>query len=159
MTAAWDREVTVFLIGMRLNSFVRIRQWWPVFTAMPRMLREQSRDEDSGMLGYRLLWGGPRLAYLVQYWSSPEALHAYASASDKAHSPAWAAFNRRVREGGRAVGTWHETYVVPAGAHEAVYTNMPAFGLAAATEVVPVGRRGERAADRLAKRPGVSRSA
>ncbi|RBM05100.1 DUF4188 domain-containing protein [Streptomyces sp. PT12] len=158
MTAA-EGEVTVFHIGMRINGFLRVGQWWPAFVAMPRMLRELSRDKGGGLLGYRLLWGGPRLIYLVQYWSSPEALQAYASASGREHRPAWADFNRRVREGGTAVGIWHETYVVPAGAHEEVYVNMPVFGLAAATEAVPVGRRGERAADRLGERPGVSRSA
>ncbi|GHK04621.1 hypothetical protein SY2F82_64180 [Streptomyces sp. Y2F8-2] len=47
------------------------------------------------------------------------------------------------------VGIWQETYVVPAGAHEAICMNMPAYGLAKATGLVPVGRRGDRAADRL----------
>jgi hypothetical protein len=27
------------------------------------------------------------------------------------------------------VGFWHETYAVPAGGYEAVYGNMPLFGL------------------------------
>ncbi|MDT0308240.1 DUF4188 domain-containing protein [Streptomyces sp. DSM 44917] len=153
MTAAGDREATVFLIGMRINSFWRVRSWWPVFTAMPRMLRELSKAPGSGFLGYRLLLGGPRLIYTVQYWASHEQLLAYASAPDREHRPAWAAFNRRLRAGKGRVGFWHETYVVPAGAHEAVYVNMPPFGLAAATEVLPVARRGDRAADRLASRP------
>lgn len=113
------------------------------------MLKELSKDPGSGMLGFRLLYGGPRLLYVVQYWESSEKLLAYSAARDKAHRPAWAAFNRRVREGRGKVGFWHETYVVPAGAHEAVYLNMPPFGLAKATGVVPVGRRGDRAADRL----------
>ncbi len=36
------------------------------------------------------------------------------------------------------VGIWHETYLVPAGQYEAVYSGMPLFGLAkaaAATEL------------------------
>lgn len=149
MTAAGDGELTVFLIGMRINRFWRVRSWWPVFGAMPRMLKELARDKDSGLLGSRLLLGGPRLIYVVQYWSSHEKLLAYASAPDKQHRPAWAAFNRRLREGRGHVGFWHETYVVPAGAYEAVYLNMPPFGLGEATGVIPVSRRGERAADRL----------
>ncbi|MEV0126464.1 DUF4188 domain-containing protein [Streptomyces sp. NPDC050703] len=149
MTAAAEGDVVVFHIGMRINDFRAVRSWWPVLTAMPRMLKELSRDRSSGMLGYRLLLGGPRLAYVVQYWESQEKLLAYAAAPDKAHRPAWSAFNRRLREGKGKVGFWHETFVVPAGSHEAVYVNMPAFGLAGATGVVPVGRRGERAADRL----------
>lgn len=150
MTADAEGGVTVFMIGMRVNRFRALRSWLPVFRAMPRMLRELSRDKGSGMLGYQLLFGSPRLIYVVQYWDSHEKLLAYATDRDKGHRPAWAAFNRRLREGRDKVGFWHETYVVPAGAHESVYINMPEFGLAKATAVVPVGRRGEGAADRLA---------
>lgn len=75
-------EITLFLIGMRINSFWRVRHWWPVLMAMPRMLRELSADPDSGMLGYRLLLGGPRYVQVVQYWSSHERLLAYASAPE-----------------------------------------------------------------------------
>ncbi|WP_262007597.1 DUF4188 domain-containing protein [Streptomyces sp. FIT100] len=149
MTAEAQGEVVVFLIGMRVNSFRAVRSWWPVFKAMPRMLRELSQDKDSGLLGYQLLLGAPRVLYTVQYWESKEKLLAYAAAQDKEHRPAWTAFNRRMREGKDKVGFWHETYLVPAGSYENVYVNMPAFGLGAATDVVPVARRGERAADRL----------
>ncbi|KUJ64737.1 hypothetical protein ACZ90_58825 [Streptomyces albus subsp. albus] len=139
---------------MRINNFRAVRSWWPVFTAMPRMLKELSQDEGSGLLGYQLLMGLPRVIYVVQYWESPEKLLAYATDRDGQHRPAWAAFNRRVREGKDKVGFWHETYAVPAGRYESIYLNMPAFGLGQATGVVPVGRRGERAADRLAMRLG-----
>lgn len=149
MTTDAQGGVTVFNIGMRINNFRAVRSWWPVFRAMPRMLRELSEDRESGMLGYQLLFGGTRVLYVVQYWESSQKLLAYASAQGKEHRPAWAAFNRRVREGKGKVGFWHETYVVPEGAHEAVYVNMPEFGLGAAVGVVPVGRRGDRAADRL----------
>ncbi|NBM20974.1 DUF4188 domain-containing protein [Streptomyces sp. GC420] len=149
MTARRADAVTVFLIGMRINNFLAPRSWWPVFRAMPRMLKELSRDERSGFMGYQLLFGGPRLIYVVQYWASKEQLLAYAGDRDGSHRPAWAAFNRRMREGKGKVGFWHETYAVPAGAHEAVYINMPEFGLGRAGGVVPVAHRGERAADRL----------
>ncbi|MEV7195146.1 DUF4188 domain-containing protein [Streptomyces sp. NPDC093510] len=149
MTADAQGGVVVFHIGMRINNFRAVRSWWPVAVAMPRMLKELSRDRDSGLLGYRLLLGGPRLMYVVQYWESLEKLLAYAADRDKEHRPAWAALNRRIREGKGKVGFWHETFVVPAGAHEAVYINMPAFGLGEALGVIPVGRRGDRAADRL----------
>jgi hypothetical protein len=49
------------------------------------------------------------------------------------------------------VGIWHETYVVPAGSYECIYSDMPAFGLGAATGVIPVSQRGERAAERLTR--------
>ncbi|MEU2163315.1 DUF4188 domain-containing protein [Streptomyces sp. NPDC019208] len=149
MTADAQGDVVVFLIGMRINSFRSVRSWWPVFRAMPRMLKELSKDEGSGLLGYQLLLGGPRVLYTVQYWDSKEKLFAYATAQDKAHRPAWAAFNRRMREGRGGVGFWHETYIVPAGSYENVYVNMPAFGLGSASGVVPVAHRGDRAAERL----------
>ncbi|MCK1798793.1 DUF4188 domain-containing protein [Streptomyces sp. XM4193] len=134
---------------MRINSFWAVRSWWPVFWAMPRLMRELAGDAEAGLLGSRALLGGPRDFYLVQYWESQEKLFAYASAQGKEHRPAWAAFNRRVREGRGKVGFWHETYAVPAGAHEAVYVNMPRFGLGEALGVIPVGRRGETAAGRM----------
>ncbi|MFE6164572.1 DUF4188 domain-containing protein [Streptomyces sp. NPDC056486] len=149
MTADAQGGVTVFNIGMRINNFRAVRSWWPVFRAMPQMLKELSKDPEIGLLGYELLLGAPRVLYIVQYWESSEKLLAYASAQGKEHRPAWAAFNRRMREGKGKVGFWHETYVVPAGGHEQVYVNMPEFGLGKAVGVVPVGRRGEGAADRL----------
>jgi hypothetical protein len=47
------------------------------------------------------------------------------------------------------VGIWHETYVVGAGAYESVYSNMPVFGLAAASRHVPVARKANAAAARI----------
>ncbi|MFF8944748.1 DUF4188 domain-containing protein [Streptomyces sp. NPDC014864] len=149
MTAASEDGVVVFLIGMRINSFAAVRSWLPTAKAIGPMLAELSREEGSGLLGYKSLLGGVREAYLVQYWESKEKLLAYASAPDRGHRPAWAAFNRRLREGRGKVGFWHETYVVPAGSHESIYMNMPEYGLGRATGVVPVGRRGDRAAERL----------
>ncbi|GAA2459208.1 DUF4188 domain-containing protein [Streptomyces glaucus] len=148
-TAASEDGIVVFLIGMRINSFTALRSWVPVARAMGPMLRELSREKGSGLLGHRFLLGFPRVLHVVQYWDSKDKLFAYASAPDRAHRPAWAAFNRRLREGKGKVGFWHETYVVPAGSYESVYVNMPEFGLGAATGVVPVGRRGDRAAERL----------
>ncbi|GAA0933003.1 DUF4188 domain-containing protein [Streptomyces thermoalcalitolerans] len=149
MTAAGEKDVVVFLIGMRINSFAAVRSWWPVARAMRPMLAELSRDPDSGLLGHRILPAGLREVLLVQYWESKEKLLAYAAASDRNHRPAWAAFNRRLREGKGKVGLWHETYVVPAGSYESVYVNMPESGLGKAMGVVPVARRGDRAAARL----------
>ncbi|UQA97750.1 DUF4188 domain-containing protein [Streptomyces halobius] len=150
MTADAEGDVVVFLIGMRVNNWWAVRSWVPVFTAMPRMIRELSRDRSIGMLGTRLLMGFPRHFTVVQYWESTEKLLAYASDQSGEHRPAWAAYNRRLRAGRGRVGFWHETYAVPAGSYETIYGNMPAHGLGAAVGVVPVGRRGERAAERLA---------
>ncbi|MEU3985652.1 DUF4188 domain-containing protein [Streptomyces sp. NPDC026672] len=123
--------------------------WLPAFMSMPRMLRELSQEKSSGLLGYKVLYGSLRDFYVVQYWSDKERLLAYAHQQDAQHRPAWTAFNRRARDGKGHVGIWHETFIVPAGSYESVYVDMPAYGLAAATGVVPVGRRGDTAAQRL----------
>ncbi|MEU5427902.1 DUF4188 domain-containing protein [Streptomyces olivoreticuli] len=150
VTTAAEGDVVVFLIGIRINRWRSVRHWLPTLTAMPRMLKELAREEGGGLLGYSLNTGGPRQYMVVQYWESREKLLAYASAPDRRHRPAWAAFNRRARSGAGSVGIWHETYIVPAGSYEAIYSGMPPTGLGEAHGVEPVGRRGERAADRLA---------
>jgi hypothetical protein len=149
MTHDYDGDLVVFLIGMRINKPWRPDLWLPVFSAMPAMLAELSKDTDSGLLGYRLTYGagGP---LVVQYWSSHEKLYAYASDRNAAHRPAWAAFNRRVRKAPGSVGIWHETYVVERA--ETSYSGMPVSGLAAATSVVEVTRRRETARERLGER-------
>lgn len=146
-TAAYEGDVVVFVIGMRVNKPWRVRAWWPVFTAMPAMLRELAKDPSSGLLGYRGFFA-PRGATLVQYWSSVQQLQAFAGDPARSHRPAWTEFFRSAFRDG-VVGIWHETYVVPAGAHESVYANMPAIGLGAVDGVVPVSRRGQTAQQRL----------
>ncbi|MDT0269379.1 DUF4188 domain-containing protein [Streptomyces sp. DSM 44915] len=155
MTARADEEIVMFLVGMRITRFWRVDEWLPVLLAMPRMLRELSRERARGMLGYRLYLGFARELTVVQYWSGVEPLLAYATAADAAHRPAWAELNRRLRAGSR-IGFWHETFVVPAGSAEAIYRNMPPSGLAAATELIPAGARGERLAERLRPARGAS---
>jgi hypothetical protein len=149
MTAAAKGDVVVFLIGMRVNNMLTPWSWLPTFASMVRMLKELGRDAESGLLGHQLLTGSPRIYYVVQYWESKEKLLAYAADQDRAHRPAWAAFNRRARGARGRVGIWHETYLVPEGRYESLYQGMPPFGLGAAHGTEPVGRRGDRAADRL----------
>ncbi|GAB3688585.1 DUF4188 domain-containing protein [Angustibacter aerolatus] len=131
-THAHDGGVVVFMIGMRVTRWWRPDEWWPVFSAMPRMLRELLSDPTSGLLGVRTLLGagGP---VVVQYWASREQLWAYARDDGRAHRPAWRAYNARARKGSGSVGIWHETYDVPAGGHESRYVAMPVAGLAKAT--------------------------
>ncbi len=138
--------LVVFLIGMRINRPWRPDLWGPVFTSMPRMLTELERDPDSGLLGARLV-ADPRGPWLVQYWESTAKLYAYASRPDAGHRPAWTTFNAAARRAPGAVGIWHETYVVERA--ESIYVGMPLSGLAKATRSVPVGRRSERAIQRL----------
>jgi hypothetical protein len=152
VTADIKGDFVVFLIGIRINAFWKLHEWLPVFLAMPRMLRELSTLEDSGLLGFRTRWGG-RNFEVIQYWRSFEKLHAYARSQDAEHLSAWADFNRQIGDSG-SVGIWHETYLVDDGQYEAVYRNMPSYGLAAASTVVPATGRRETAAGRLGKSEG-----
>jgi hypothetical protein len=147
MTAVGERDVVVFHIGMRINRLRSLRQWFPVFVTMPRMLRELAKRPELGLLHAQTYLSG-RTIEVIQYWRSTEDLHAYSRAADLMHLPAWRAFNRRAR-GSSAVGIFHETYVVPAGQQESIGVNMPPHGLLAALGSEPVGRRGQSAAHRL----------
>jgi fumigallin biosynthesis monooxygenase-like protein len=148
MTHNYDGELVVFLIGMRINQPWRPDLWWPVFQAMPGMLAELEKDKDSGLLGSRLTFS-PRAPWLVQYWSSHDKLYEYASNRDSTHRPAWTRFNKMARKAPGAVGVWHETFQVSSA--ESVYVNLPAIGLARATDIVPVARKGDGARERLGR--------
>src|SRR5690606_19564056 len=122
-------------------------RWLPPFFAMPRMLRELSGDPESGLLGFRVLLGagGP---YVVQYWSSIEKLYAYASNPTQEHRPASNRFNRLNRSAPKAVGLWHETFLVQRA--ESIYKATKPLGLGKATRLVPVSQARTAARDRLA---------
>lgn len=147
MTHRYDGELVVFHIGMQINHWWRPDLWLPAFFAMPSMLRELSTDPDSGLLGFELLLG-PGGPYVVQYWSSIDKLYAYAANPSQEHRPAWTRFNRAARRAPRAVGIWHETFLVERA--ESVYVSTKPMGLPKATELVPVERRHDRARDRFA---------
>lgn len=154
-TAEVEGDLVIFLIGMRINRWRAVRQWLPVVTAMPRMLRELAADEESGLLGYRLLLAGPGSPMVVQYWRSVEHLQRYAHDPAREHRPAWLRFFQRSWKDG-SVGIWHETYVVPAGSSETVYGNMPPTGLGRIGDLTPVDSRTSTAARRLARHEEVA---
>lgn len=135
LSDAHDGPVVLFLIGMRINRWHRPDKWLPVARAMPRMLAELYARPELGLLGHETALSGWRTLLTIQYWRDFDALHAYAHAKDQAHLPAWGAFNRASR-GNDAVGIFHETYVVPEGAHESIYVDMPRFGLGRAVGTI-----------------------
>ena len=139
-------EVVVFLIGVRINKPWKVRTWWPVFTAMPRMLRHLEEHPEKGLLGYEQSFLPSPM--IVQYWRSFEDLARFARDVEDPHLEPWRQFNRRVGRSGD-VGVWHETYRVRPTDVESIYANMPPRGLAAATEVVPVRRGRDSAAARI----------
>ena len=112
------------------------------------MLKELSENPDLGLLGYEMWFG--RTIVVLEYWRSVDQLNAYAKDRDKAHLPAWAAFNRAIGKSGD-VGVWHETYRVREGDYETIYANMPLFGLGKATNSVSASGRRESAAGRMSR--------
>lgn len=105
------------------------------------------KHPEKGFLGGEsfLYWRG---VGLIQYWRSFEDLERFARSREEPHLKAWQRFNRVVGADG-SVGIWHETYLINPGNYEAIYGNMPIFGLAAATKHVPVTGRKESASQRV----------
>lgn len=126
MTARPEGSFVVFLIGMRINKPLRVHKWWPVASAMPRMLTELYRQPELGLLSHEMWFS--RTIILLQYWRSMDQLLAYAKDRSAAHLPAWQSFNRAIGTDG-TVGIRHETYQAQPGSFENVYVNMPPFGL------------------------------
>lgn len=147
-TAAYDKDLVVFQLGFRVNKLRAYRQWLPVAKAMGPMLRELMADPDSGLLGFRT-YPSLRGVSMIQYWESVEKLQAFANDPERTHRPAWTNFFKYAYQSNN-VGIWHETYVVPAGHTETIYGNMPLTGLGKIAGVVPVNKRGQSAAERLA---------
>ena len=142
-------DLVVFHIGMRINKPWRPLSWLPTFFAMPPMIRELSKDRDSGLLGHRLLFG-ERGVTVVMWFDSVTKLYAYANASDRLHRPAWLEFLRRARKAPDAVGIWHETYQVARA--ETLYGDTAPLGLGKAVGTVPITRQTSAAKDRIGQR-------
>lgn len=151
IAATIEGDFVVFLIGARVNRWWKIPQMIQVGSAMGRMLKELDEHRDLGLLHVEN-WIG-RTAILVQYWRSFEHLRNYAREANAEHLPAWAEFNKKIGSNGD-VGIWHETYLIRAGEYEAIYNNMPEFGLAKAGGWVPAKGRNSTAAGRLGKTDG-----
>lgn len=146
MAAVIEGDFVVFLIGMRVNRPWKIGKWWPVFMAMPRMLKElEAAGPESGFLGH----SGLGLRSITQYWRSFDHLTAYARSKEYGHWPAWTAFNKAMHDSRGDVGIWHETYLIKAGQYEAIYSGMPPMGLGRIGELVPATGSRNSARERL----------
>lgn len=145
-TALLDRPIVVFLVGMRVNAWWKIHKWWPVASAMTRMVKELYANPACGFL-HAESWFG-RTTLMVQYWESFDALEKYAHDRLLQHLPAWQRYNLDDKTGGD-VGVWHETYEVKPGSYECIYTNMPPFGLGRVGKLVPAAGETSGARKRL----------
>lgn len=153
-TDTHDGDLVVFLLGLRPHRTWRLGQTVFVARSLRRMQAEIDRDRaNGGALGY--LGGFPAFApagpLLVQYWRSYEDLERYSHSTDLSHRPAWLKFYKMTHAEGRStIGIWHETYSVPAGAHESIYADLTApIGLGAAVGAQPLARRGRTSRERI----------
>ena len=139
-TAQTDEPFVVFIIGMRVNRFFAFNKWIPTAMAMGPMLRTLYQHPEKGFLGAQTYFN-LRGVTTVQYWRSFDDLEKFARDKSDPHLSAWRRFNKAIGSDG-SVGIFHETYLVEAGRYEALYGNMPVFGLASATQHVPaIGKR------------------
>jgi Domain of unknown function (DUF4188) len=139
-TAQTDEPFVVFLIGMRINKVLAFNKWVPTAMSMGPMLQTLFTHPEKGFLGGETMMYWRGLA-LLQYWRSFEDLERFARQPSEPHLAAWKRFNQNIGADG-SVGFWHETYQVKPGQFEAIYGNMPAFGLAkAVNHVQAVGKR------------------
>jgi hypothetical protein len=99
---------------------------------MRHMLTYLTEHPEKGLLGFEM-----GLPTIVQYWRSFEDLEAFAKDDGDPHAAAWRGYWRRVGTSTRT-GIWHETYLVRAGEYEAIYGNMPPFGLGKAGRLTRV---------------------
>ena len=134
-TTRIEGPFVVFLIGFRINRLLAFNKWIPVAKAMPPILTELYTNPRLGFLGgfSSLYWPG---IMVTQYWRSFDHLVDYAQSRNAAHLPAWKAFNQNIGDDG-TVAIWHETYQVAPGKYEAIYVNMPRFGLGLAGTLEP----------------------
>jgi fumigallin biosynthesis monooxygenase-like protein len=145
--ATTTEPFVVFLIGMRINKLFHIRKWFTGTRAFLGMYNELLKRPESGFLGGQniLYWRG---AGQIQYWRSFEDLERFGRDQNDIHVPAWRRYNKMVQASG-TFGVWHETYLVEPSQYEAIYANMPPFGLGAVKDYVPATGRRETARRRL----------
>jgi Domain of unknown function (DUF4188) len=134
--AVIEGDFVVFLIGARFELTHPIRTFNDLGgrRGMKHMLDYLMEHPEKGLLGYEF-----GLPTIVQYWRSFDHLEAFARDDDDPHTAAWRNYWKRVGSTNRS-GIWHETYLVRAGEYEAIYANMPAFGLGKAGTLVPLGK-------------------
>jgi hypothetical protein len=131
-----DGDFVVFLIGGRFSLRHPIRTFRDLGGrrgGMRAMLDHLVAHPEKGLLGYTM-----GLPVIVQYWLSFEHLENFARDQSDPHAKTWREYYRRQAAHGEGAGIWHETFQVRAGEYEAIYNNMPPFGLGKAGRLVPL---------------------
>lgn len=131
-----SQEFVLFRIGMRFNGWRGVLPALRVFSSMPGMLAEQQARPEIGMLWMTTALSWP-VIQVIQIWRSFDELERYATKPGGRHTRIWRLFNKLGRSG-LGTGIWHETYRIAPGSYEAIYVNMPRYGIAAATVHEPV---------------------
>lgn len=124
ITSVAPDGTVLFIVGMRINKLWAIHKWLPVTVAMPKMLIEQIKKPELGMLGTPRTFVSGRIVQVQQYWKNYEALENYSKDPGANHLKAWRSFNKAARNNS-AVGIFHETYIIQKGNHENIYVNLP----------------------------------
>ena len=134
-TAEIEGDFVVFLIGARINSWrhpVKAIKAVGGRKGMTGLLDYLVQHPEKGLLGYETMG-----LVNVQYWRSFEQLESFARDKDDPHLELWRNYWKVVGKSSDA-GVWHETFLVRAGEYEAIYGNMPVYGLGRAGRPVPL---------------------
>ncbi len=127
-----DSPFLVFMVGMRVNQLTAVRKAYFVASEFVNMQHVLADHPEKGCLHGELFFRlFPFTTTFMSYWRSFDDLEHFARAKDDVHLAAWQQFYRKVGTDG-TIGIWHETYTIQPGNNEAIYVNMPPFGLGAA---------------------------
>ncbi|KAJ3008698.1 hypothetical protein HKX48_008392 [Thoreauomyces humboldtii] len=139
VTGKLSGDHVVFLIGARLNNYSALMsgEMADAGAGMQRMQAELLAHPELGCLhteNYVSADSSGTHTLLVQYWRSVKHLQAYSRSRLNQHFEPMVTSRKRTKATGD-VGIWHETFLVQDGNYEAIYVNMPQFGLGAAGHV------------------------
>ena len=118
-------DLVVIYLGMRVNEPRGVRT---LMSFGPKIRKSVEAQPGGLLLHENLLFSlFPPHAGMRQYWRDFDSLERWARSLP--HQQWWQQFLRD--RGG--TGFWHETYLIKPGKYETIYSNMPLFGLAAAS--------------------------
>lgn len=154
-TTELDGEVAVFLIGMRINRPWKVSKWWPVFVAMPRMLRRLQAQPDLGLLHVQqgMLSGHP---LVLCYFRSIE--HLSRSAKDPSLSSPGARSTARSPAPATSASGTRRTACRPTGSSASTATCRPGVSAPRSAPSRPDARATRRRGAWVSQRPTSPRS-